>query len=78
MADEETKRAYREAYDAWQRQLTAMLEVFLDGKRLDPVRLKGLLNRESRTKRRYDSARLKLLGIEEEEILDDEGGEDDD
>ena len=79
MADEETKQSYREAYDAWQRQVAGLHEVFLDGKRLDPVRLKGLLNRESRTKRRYDSARLRLLGIEEEAVIDsdDEGTEED-
>ncbi len=58
--------AYREAYAAWQRQLADLHEVFLDGKRLDPVRLKGLLNRESRAKRAYDRARLQLLGIDEE------------
>jgi hypothetical protein len=57
---------YREAYEAWQRQLSDLHEVFLEGRRLDPVRLKGLLNRESRAKRQYDSARLRLLGIEEE------------
>ena len=72
MADEETKQAYREAYDAWQKQLAGLHEVFLDGNRLDPVRLKGLLNRESRSKRRYDRARLRLLGIEEEEIVEDD------
>jgi hypothetical protein len=66
MADEEARRAYREAYEAWQKQLLALHEVLLDGKRLDPVRLKALLVRESRTKRRYDSARLRLLGIEGE------------
>jgi hypothetical protein len=77
MPDEETKQAYREAYDAWQRQLAGLHQVFLENMRLDPVRLKGLLNRESRMKRRYDRARLKLLGIEEEEIADDEASEDD-
>ncbi|HEY7269149.1 MAG TPA: hypothetical protein VH951_04925 [Dehalococcoidia bacterium] len=76
MADEETKQAYREAYEAWQRQVAGLHEVFLDGKRLDPVRLKGLLNRESRMKRRYDHARLRLLGVEEEDVLN--SGEDDD
>jgi hypothetical protein len=75
MPDDETKQQYREAYDAWQRQVAGLHEVFLDGKRLDPVRLKGLLNRESRTKRRYDRARLRLLGIEEEDAL--ENAEDD-
>ncbi len=76
MADEETKQAYREAYESWQKQLTGLHQVFLEGQRLDPIRLKGLLNRESRMKRRYDRARLKLLGIEEDEVLDDEDAAD--
>jgi hypothetical protein len=76
VADEETKQAYRDALDTWQRQLNGLHEVFLDGQRLDPVRLKGLLNRESRAKRRYDRARLRLLGIDEEDIVEDGGDED--
>lgn len=72
MPDDDTRKAYREAYEAWQKQLASLHEVFLEGKRLDPVRLKGLLNRESRTKRHFDRARLRLLGIEEEEIGEDE------
>jgi len=41
------------------------------------VRLKGLLNREARAKRRYDRARLRLLGIEEEGPFSDlDGGGD--
>lgn len=63
---EDRVAAYREAYEAWQKHLTGLHEFFLEGKRLDPVRIKGLLNRESRAKRRYDEARLRLLGIEEE------------
>ena len=77
MTSDDRTSVYREAYDAWQRQLAGLHEVFLEGKRLDPVRLKGLLNRESRAKRAYDRARLRLLGIEEDEPLsDDEGGDD--
>jgi hypothetical protein len=76
MADEETKQAYREAYEAWQKQLAGLHQVFLDNQRLDPIRLKGLLNRESRMKRRYDRARLRLLGIEEDEVFDDEDAAD--
>ena len=69
--------AYREAYEDWQRQLAGLHEVFLEGRRLDPVRLKGLLNREARAKRRYDSARLRLLGIEEDAPpADGDGAED--
>ena len=64
MAEADRTAAYQEAYEAWQRQLAGLHEVFLEGKRLDPMRLKGLLNRESRAKRRYDQARLRLLGIE--------------
>jgi hypothetical protein len=75
MTLEDRAAAYREAYDSWQSQLAALHEVFLEGKRLDPVRLKGLLNRESRAKRRYDSARLRLLGIEEEDASGDDDGE---
>ncbi len=74
MADNDAKQAYREALEAWQKQLAGLHEVFLEGKRLDPVRMKGLLNRESRAKRRYDRARLRLLGIEEDD--DAEAGED--
>ena len=76
MADEETIAAYKQAYEDWQKQLAGLHEVFLEGKRPDPVRLKGLLNRESRAKHRYDRARLRLLGIEEEtEPEDDEEDE---
>lgn len=67
--DEERKRAYREAYAAWQEQLEALHRVFLDGEPMDPPRLKGLLNRESRAKARYDEARRRLLGLTEE-VLD--------
>jgi len=76
MAETDVKQEYRDAYEAWQKQLTGLHEVFLEGGRLDPVRLKGLLNRESRAKRRYDSARLHLLGIEEEDITEDDGDQD--
>jgi hypothetical protein len=67
MAESEDKlAAYREAYETWQRHLTPLHEFFLEKKRIDPLRLKGVLNREARSKRRYDQARLRLLGVEEE------------
>jgi hypothetical protein len=75
---EDRVEAYKQAYEGWQRQLAGLHEVFLEHKRLDPVRLKGLLNRESRAKHRYDLARLKLLGIEEEDDGAFEGDEDED
>ena len=74
---EDKVSAYREAYDAWQKQLAGLHEVLLEGKRLDPIRLKGLLNREARAKRRYDRARLRLLGIEDEGPFSDDGDADD-
>lgn len=73
--DEERRRAYREAYDAWQEQLAALHRVVLDGEAMDPPKLKGLLNRESRAKARYDEARRRLLGLTEE-VLDPFGGGD--
>jgi hypothetical protein len=75
MADGPTQKEYREAFDTWQKHLAGLHGVFLEGNRLDPVRLKGLLNREARAKHRYDKARLHLLGIEDDDILDDEEDE---
>lgn len=60
---EDTKTEYREAYNDWQEQLTALHNILLDGQRLEPPKLKGLLNREARAKERYDEARRKLLGL---------------
>lgn len=60
---EDVKEEYRSAYAAWTEQLAALHRVLLDGEQLDPVKLKGLLNREVRAKERYDAARNHLLGI---------------
>ena len=76
MTDQDRLAPYREAYEGWQKQLVGLHAVFLEGQRLDPVRLKGLLNRESRAKRRYDRARLTLLGIEGDEAPDDSAADD--
>ena len=59
----ERRDAYLKAYEDWQRQLAGLHEVFLEGKRLEGDKMKGLLNREARAKQRYDEARLELLGI---------------
>jgi hypothetical protein len=64
LADPERVQAYRDAYSNWQEQLQTLHRVFLDGERLEPPKLKGLLNREARAKERYDAARLALLGID--------------
>lgn len=64
---QDRKREYLEAYHAWQSQLQALHRVLLEEERLEPPKLKALLNREARTKERYDRARRALLGLSEEE-----------
>jgi len=61
---EDSKREYIEAYQAWQKQLQALHRVVLEGQRIDPPRLKGLLNREVRAKEKYEEARRRLLGLD--------------
>ena len=61
--DPQRGREYREAWEAWQKQLARLHEVFLDGAAIEPPQLKGLLNREARAKQRYDAAREALLGV---------------
>ena len=63
--DEATATAYREAWEAWSKQLEHLHRVFLEGESIRPEQIKGLLNREARHKAKYDEARLKLLGVEE-------------
>jgi len=60
---QDTKQEYREAFDAWLAHVQDMHKVLLDGQRLEPPKLKGLLNREARSKERYDAARRRLLGL---------------
>jgi hypothetical protein len=60
------QQEYRQAYQAWQEQLTALHRVLLEGEALEAPKLKGLLNREARAKERYDQARLALLGLGDE------------
>jgi hypothetical protein len=62
---EDAKAEYRSAYEAWSAQLADLHKVLLDGARLEPPKLKGLLNREARSWERYDEARKRLLGISE-------------
>jgi len=64
---QDRKRDYLDAYEAWQTQLQALHRVMLDGERLEPPKLKALLNREARAKERYDRARRALLGLTEEQ-----------
>ncbi len=62
---EDAKAEYRSAYETWSAQLTDLHKGLLDGARLEPPKLKGLLNREARAWERYDEARKRLLGISE-------------
>ena len=64
---DDIKREYLESYKAWQEHLQALHRVLLEGERLEPPRLKGLLNREVRAKERYEGARRRLLGIPDED-----------
>ena len=61
--DEKIKQIYCQAYTDWQSQLKNLHKVLLDGEKLSPPKLKGLLNREIRAKNRYDQARCRLLGL---------------
>ena len=63
-ADADPKVAYRAAYELWQKHLAGVHDLLLEGHRLPPEQMKGLLNREARAKERYDAARRRLLGIE--------------
>lgn len=63
---QDRKRDYLDAYEAWQTQLQGLHRVLLEGERLEPPKLKALLNREARMKERYDRARRALLGLSEE------------
>ncbi|MQA00572.1 MAG: hypothetical protein GEU80_14780 [Dehalococcoidia bacterium] len=76
MATEEQKQTYRDALADWQRKLDDVHALLLDGQRMPPDRIKGLLNREARAKAKYDSERRRLLGIPEEG--DEAAGEADD
>ena len=73
--DEATATAYREAWQAWSKQIEHVHRVFLDGEAIRPDQIKGLLNRESRAKQKYDESRLKLLGIDENLLGDSSIGD---
>lgn len=64
---EELQREYVDAYESWQKQLLSLHKVLLAGQKLDPPRMKGLLNREARAKDRYDRARRRMLGLSGED-----------
>ncbi len=43
---DDKKRQYRAAYGAWQEELQALHRTLLEGEWMEPLRMKGLLNRE--------------------------------
>ncbi len=59
---DDTKEEYRRALEEWQEQLHGVHRVLLDGERLEPPKLKGLLNREARAKERYDDGETETSG----------------
>lgn len=61
--DREPITEYREAFSEWMIQLERLHRVLLEGERLSPSAMKGLLNHEARAKERYERARRKLLGL---------------
>ncbi|MFN0146384.1 MAG: hypothetical protein ACKVT1_07740 [Dehalococcoidia bacterium] len=63
--DDATAQSYREAWEAWRKQIDHVHQVFLEGEKLRPDMIKGLLNREARAKEKYDEARLRLLGLDQ-------------
>ncbi|HEY8491021.1 MAG TPA: hypothetical protein VIO14_08510 [Dehalococcoidia bacterium] len=65
--DEAARQEYRQAYDRWMEDLARVHAVFLEGERMDPLHLKALLTRESKSKERYDAARRRLLGLPDPE-----------
>ena len=66
--DDATAQAYRDAWEAWRKQVEHLHRVFLEGEKLRPDMIKGLLNREARAKEKYDAARLGLLGLDQAPI----------
>lgn len=62
---EDQNSEYRRAYEAWQEQIAGVHRVLLDGERMLPPQLKGLLNREAKAWEKYEAARKNLLGISE-------------
>lgn len=66
MVSEDVRSEYESAWADWQAQLAKVHAMFLHGERMHPTQIKGLLNREARAKERYDEARRRLLGIQDE------------
>ena len=60
---DDVKQDYRRLYEDWQAQLAGLHRVLLEGERLEPPKLKALLNREARAFERFEAVRRRLLGL---------------
>jgi hypothetical protein len=69
----EVAATYRAAWEAWMKQIEQVNRVFLDGEKIEPAQIKGLLNREARAKEAFEVARARLLGLDESELPRAEG-----
>lgn len=57
--------AYLSSYHEWREQIERLHAFFFEGERIDPPRLKGILNHEARAWDAYTQSRRRLLGIDE-------------
>lgn len=64
--ENDAAQEYRQAFAEWMAQLERLHRVLLEGERLPPAQMKGLLNHEARAKERYERARRRLLGLRDD------------
>lgn len=64
-SDRPGRDAYLAHYGEWREQIERLHAFFFEGERIDPPRLKGILNHEARAWEAYVQARRQLLGLEE-------------
>lgn len=62
---------YVEAWQRWRADVDALHKVLLDGEPADSLHLVALLRRESKSKERYDEARVSALGLPPPDDADD-------
>jgi hypothetical protein len=60
---DDLKREYLASYEDWQAQICKLNRVLVEGVRMDPPKLKGLLNREARAWEHFGKSRRLLLGL---------------
>jgi hypothetical protein len=62
--DADVASSYQEAWAAWMKQAEHLNRVFLEDEAIEPMQMKGLLNREARAFEKFGDARDRLLGID--------------